>query len=277
MSKIKAWPFLSLLAIPLFALASCNDGPNQGVVKPTEEEQEKPQECNHFWNEIAKDDATCLENGKLYYVCVHCGVTNEEEILALGHTYSNWNVVTEATEDHEGLKQKECYNCHDVVSESIPQLDHVHHYNASVVEPTCVSNGYTVHECACGDVYTDNEKLAYGHLEVIDAAVEATCITNGLTEGSHCYTCNAVLVEQKVIEASHTVVIDAAVEPSCEVEGLTEGSHCSTCNEVFVTQESVAAIGHNYIEGVCGNCDGEYYTQDLRFYVGYDYVCSFNL
>ena len=40
---------------------------------------------------------------------------------------------------------------------------HEHNYIDTVVEPTCVKNGYTLHTCACGDEYTDSETLLLGH------------------------------------------------------------------------------------------------------------------
>lgn len=34
--------------------------------------------------------------------------------------------------------------------------DHEHHYESTVVEPTCYSEGYTIHVCTCGHSYKDN-------------------------------------------------------------------------------------------------------------------------
>jgi hypothetical protein len=45
---------------------------------------------------------------------------------------------------------------------------------------------------------------------------------------------------------SHTAVVDAAVAATCTQSGLTEGSHCSTCNTVLVAQSVIPATGHNY-------------------------------
>ena len=87
---------------------------------------------------------------------------------------------------------------------------------------------------------------ASGHTEVTDAAVAATCTTDGKTAGKHCSVCNTVLVKQETIKANgHTEVVDKAVAPTCTETGLTEGKHCSVCNEVLVKQDTVKATGHS--------------------------------
>ena len=44
------------------------------------------------------------------------------------------------------------------------------------------------------------------------------------------------------------VVIDAAVEATCETDGLTEGSHCAACGKVFTSQQTIPALGHDWGE-----------------------------
>ena len=46
----------------------------------------------------------------------------------------------------------------------------------------------------------------------------------------------------------HIEVIDAAVAATCTATGLTEGKHCSVCNEVLVAQEEMIAMGHSFGE-----------------------------
>jgi hypothetical protein len=48
------------------------------------------------------------------------------------------------------------------------------------------------------------------------------------------------------IELKHNVVIDSAVKATCAKTGLTEGSHCSTCNKVLVKQKTVSKLAHTY-------------------------------
>ena len=133
-------------------------------------------------------------------------------------------------------------------------------YHAKV-EPTCIQAGTKEYwYCAECKTYYSDEKgenvvsesqlaiPANGHTVVTDAAVAATCTTDGKTAGKHCSVCNEVLVEQKTVKANgHTEVVDKAVAPTCTKTGLTEGKHCSVCDEVLVKQEPVKANGHTEV------------------------------
>ena len=110
-----------------------------------------------------------------------------------------------------------------------------HSYNETINKAaTCTADGLKTLTCKdtvnCGHSYTEDIPAA-GHA----AGAEATCTTAQI-----CNTCGTELVAAK----GHTVVTDEAKAPTCTEAGLTEGSHCSTCNEVFVAQETVAALGH---------------------------------
>ena len=88
-----------------------------------------------------------------------------------------------------------------------------------------------------------NSFLACKHDDtVIDASVDPTCISTGLTEGSHCAKCDEILVAQETVPmCGHSEVVDPAVAPGCTKDGLTEGSHCSTCGTIIVAQEAIPA------------------------------------
>lgn len=67
-------------------------------------------------------------------------------------------------------------------------------------------------------------------------------------------------------EHVHEIVIDQKVDATCTKEGLTEGSHCKTCNQIITPQEKLEALGHNWIEAtknnpktcsICGITEGE--------------------
>ncbi|CCX71178.1 putative uncharacterized protein [Firmicutes bacterium CAG:555] len=73
---------------------------------------------------------------------------------------------------------------------------------STVVAPTCVDEGYTLHSCACGSSYKDNTTQPTGkHTAEPIPAVEATCTTDGLSEGSRCSVCGTVLTKPKKLPA----------------------------------------------------------------------------
>ena len=101
--------------------------------------------------------------------------------------------------------------------------------------------------------------IPHVHTEEIDEAVEATCTTEGKTQGKHCSTCGEVLVAQTVVNAlGHSEVVDSAVEADCDSTGKTEGKHCSVCGEILVPQTVIDALGHAYDDDTdesCNRCD----------------------
>ncbi len=118
---------------------------------------------------------------------------------------------------------------------------------------------------------TTSTKPIHIHTEVIDASIEATCTSTGLSEGKHCSQCGLVIVKQEVVEMlPHTEAIKPAIVATCNAEGMTEGKYCSVCNTVLVEQQTVEMLPHTEIitpavpatctqtgltEGKkCGNC-----------------------
>ena len=86
------------------------------------------------------------------------------------------------------------------------------------------------------------------HIAKVDAAVEPTCILEGLTEGAHCYICNEILIEQKAVpKLAHT----PGREASC-----TAPQTCTVCST-----ELAEALGHSYNVAVTApTCAKQGYT-----------------
>lgn len=110
---------------------------------------------------------TCTEKGFTQHTCTVCGDSfSDTAVDALGHSWSPWQEIKAATTTEVGEKARSCQVCELTESEAIPKLvePHTHVYAAKVEEPTCTEKGYTVHTCACGDSYKDNQVGAKGHL-----------------------------------------------------------------------------------------------------------------
>ncbi len=89
--------------------------------------------CEHSETEtIAEVPATCTEPGVAEKtLCKNCGklLNGGETIDALGHEWGDWETVTPATKDEEGLKQRICSRCNAVGQETLPPLDGSTIYN----------------------------------------------------------------------------------------------------------------------------------------------------
>ena len=79
----------------------------------TETEEIDIDENAHDWVEIGKTPATCAAKGSIQYACsINPDHTKEEEIDIDpdAHDWGEWEVVKEATETEDGLKQRVCKN-----------------------------------------------------------------------------------------------------------------------------------------------------------------------
>jgi hypothetical protein len=61
-----------------------------------------------------------------------------------------------------------------------------------------------------------------------------------------CAICNTEYKEV-LPATSHNIVIDEGSSPTCITTGLTEGTHCSICGKVFVPQTVIEKTSHTYI------------------------------
>jgi len=146
--------------------------------------------------------ATATEDGEIVYTAtvefngiIHTD-TKTEVIPATGHTYGDpvftWNGYGSAVAT---------FTCVD--DGDVQTVDAA--ITSETTAATCEEDGATVYTATVqfnGATYTDTQTeviAATGHTVVIDAAVAATYVSTGLTEGSHCSVCGKVLMEQEVV------------------------------------------------------------------------------
>ena len=136
------------------------------------------------------------------------------------------------------------------VSDGTP---HTHSYTDVTTPPTCTEQGYTTHTCACADSYVDSYVNALGHDYGNWTQTKAPTCTEKGKEKRTCSRCGASEIRD-IAAKGHTEVTDAAVAPTCTKSGLSAGKHCSVCNAILVAQKTVAALGHEFKDGVCTVC-----------------------
>ena len=225
--------------------------------------------------------ATGLTQGK------HCSVCNavlvaQEEVAALGHDEIAHEAQAATCTEKGWNAYVTCSRCNYTTYEELEALGHDIVIDEAV-EATCTETGLTEGQhCSRCDKATvaQNVVPALGH-ELVDVdGKEATCTEAGYTAYQACSRCDHTVGKETIDALGHVEVIDEAVAPTCTETGLTEGSHCSVCNEVLVAQNVVPALGHNYVDDVCENCEnvldysGTYYIATIRSSGNYYYMTS---
>lgn len=112
-----------------------------------------------------------------------------------------------------------------------------HNYVKRVIDPTCYIGGYTVFTCStCNDSYITDELPARGHHEIIDKGINATCTSDGLTEGKHCDVCGEITKEQTTIEKyGHKYNEGEIVKEATDTESGTIKYTCVNCGASYNT------------------------------------------
>lgn len=120
----------------------------------------------------------------------------------------------------------------------------------TVIETTKNSGEATSTETT---VATEAEETAHSHeWSSWNITVDATCSAEGSQE--RICSCGEKEI-QTVAAIAHTEITDAAIPATCTSEGKTEGKHCSICNIVLVNQEIVPMLEHNYVNRTCSVCN----------------------
>ena len=155
----------------------------------------------------------------------------------------------------------------DVIGQYIPGInqpepEHQHAFvdgscECGEADPNYVApheHNFVEGKCECGETdpnYTKPEcaEHAYGAAVVTK---EATCTESG-SKTLTCTVCGYVN-ELEIAPTGHTETKVPGYDPTCTAAGLSDGKVCSVCETVTVEQVEINAVGHAFVEGVCGNC-----------------------
>ena len=230
--------------------------------------------------------ATCTTagstEGKDCSVCFRVLVA-PKPIAATGHKLGDWLVITDPTENSEGLKRRECSECDYYEELSIPKLVHTCKVDEKAVvitkNPTCTEEGTKQNYCACGEPVGDPVAIpAIGHNATKIAAVVATCTDKGLIEHWACANCHGLFRDAactKQIQSAE-VPVDLnnhgtnkreipAIAPTCEKDGLTAGEKCIACNTVTIPQVIVPkAHKFEVVAAKSASCDEKGVVEHLH-------------
>lgn len=129
-----------------------------------------------------------------------------------------------------------------------------HIYISATTEPTCTEAGFTNLTCLhCGLTKRAGELEALGHDVVTDAAVPPTCVSDGLTEGSHCARCGEVFTAQTTVPSTgeHAHVVTPGKAATCTEPGLLE----QTCRRCGAEQKTVLPVLESCAGTICPSHD----------------------
>ena len=219
--------------------------------------------------------ADCENAGNIqYYTCTSCNhyfsdsegeteINLEDTVIpALGHDWNDWEEITAATENSEGLERRVCSRDPNHIQErAIPMLGHVHnmqHHDA--IEATCTNPGnIAYYECTgCHHYYSD--ELGNNELNAEEVVIAALGHNWGDWNETTPPTCTEAGIETRVCsrDANHTETrpVDATghdygawtvtTQPTCTEAGI-ETRVCSHDANHKETRP-VDAIGHEWGE-----------------------------
>ena len=164
---------------------------------------------------------TCSASGYTEYKCIDCNYSYKDNyVSAIAHSGGTATCLSGAI----------CSICGEVYGDR-----GAHKYISTVVNATCVDNGYTLYSCSvCSTSYQYGDTPAVGHVGgKADCVDPATC--------SRCGDYYGDVVEHRYVTS--------VVAPTCTADGYTDHT-CSVCGNSY--QDTVVrAFGHDYPDVSC--------------------------
>ena len=196
-----------------------------------------------------KRAATCTEKSEYYVSCAGCGLSSKgtasEAVFtgsALGHSLTEWSVITEVTCTTNGTQERHCTRCDYKQTKTIVAKGHSYGLWNVTKKVGCITDGEQSRECSvCGNKETKTIAAtgvhSYGSWKVAKAA---TCTTTG-TKVRSCLECGAK--ETVILQPTGHKYVESTVKPTYTEKGYTlhKCSECGTSYKSSYTDKLVLA------------------------------------
>lgn len=163
------------------------------------------------------------------------------------HTYGQWQVVTEATHQTEGLRKRTCTKCGKEQTETIEKVAHTFTEWQTTLQATCSREGQESRSCECGKTETRTVAKLKHNFDEWEVTTPATCSPTELKNGVEtrvCRTCQTS--ETREIQAAHHFVNESGLPATCTQDGYTDSRYCDVCGYEEVAKTILPATGHEY-------------------------------
>lgn len=174
---------------------------------------------------------TCTQKGYTTYTCRRCNDSYKgKSTAAAGHSWGSWITTKEPTISSTGVAERKCTSCNKSETRVLDKLieRHTHKYTEKITqEPTCASEGVRTYTCTCGDSYTDSiESIPHSYKETV---FEPSCVSEGWTE-HECSACGDLYFSdwKDPIPDAHNFQLYSIQEPTCTCSG-EEVYRCTGC------------------------------------------------
>ena len=213
--------------------------------------------------------------------CERCNqvLTKQESIECEGHTYSEFETVTPAACEKEGLKKKVCTKCNNEVFNTIPALEHEYSEFEVVTPATCELEGVEKKVCKKCEKEVINKIPAKNHNLTYEGYKASTCVVPGQTDTTYCADCNKIITPSKELElANHVWRVYKTTEPTYASAGMNYVI-CDKCKQTDQKLIQILTPQEDIFDTLLTS---EMLNQNIRIfleegYTSYDYIVSDNI
>ena len=194
----------------------------------------------HSYGDWFDNSADCEHSGKEYRICKVCGEDVEERVSEpLGHTFGEWQIVTESTCQRRGTQKRDCLVCGYTENADVDVIDHNVEWTGDTA--TCLKSGQKTGYCTMCNLQFKENSPSTGHTFVWKYDT-ATCIEGGVRSGI-CSMCGMSGSEETEAiphnfgdwsEDTATCDVGGEIKRVCKVDG---------CG--YEEVQKTSALGHN--------------------------------